>query len=213
MTLGVAIIAASATVAGLWAQTRAQNQLPGADWVQLLNGTDLSGWRNVGVESWKVEADGVLRGKSITKAYGYLETTRDYSNFVLSLRFRCVERGNSGVYFHTRFAAGTVDVNQGGQFEIDCNLNHHTGGVYHWKKGWLVWPAPENEAVVRQSDWNDYTLIVDGNRYISRLNGVQMVDYTDPNAELLSGAIALQLHAGGTAEMLFKDIYLREIGH
>lgn len=206
---GILAVVAGATA--LRAQLPAGSKPPGADWISLLNGKDLTGWHNVGVEQWTLEPDGSVRGKAVTKAYGYLETEKYYRDFVLSLRFRCVERGNSGVYFHTKFKPGTVDVSQGGQFEIDCNLNHHTAGVYDAIKGWLVWPAPENEAVVRQSDWNDYQMIVDGNRYVSRLNGVLMVDFTDPNAEFLDGTIALQLHSGGTAEMLFKDIYLREI--
>ena len=38
-----------------------------------------------------------------------------------------------------------------------------------------------------------------------------MVDFTDPNADFLDGSIALQLHSGGGAEMLFKDIWIRDL--
>jgi hypothetical protein len=184
---------------------------PGEDWVQLFNGKDLAGWNNVGKEEWNVLPDGVLQGKAITKEYGYLETAKDYKDFTFSLRFKCVGSGNSGVYFHTRFKPGTVDVSQGAQFEIDCAINRHTAGVYDVKRQWLVWPAPENETVVRQNDWNEMAVTVLGNRYISRLNGVPMVDYTDPRADFLDGAIALQLHSGGEGHMLFKDIWVRDL--
>jgi hypothetical protein len=194
-----------------FAQLPAGVKPPGEDWVQLFNGKDLAGWNNVGKEEWIILPEGVLQGKTVTKAYGYLETAKDYKDFTLSLRFRCVGSGNSGIYFHTRFKPGTVDVSQGAQFEIDCTINRHTAGVYDVKRLWLVWPAPENEAVVRQNDWNEMTVTVLGNRYISRLNGVAMIDFTDPRAEFQDGAIALQLHSGGEGHMLFKDIWIRDL--
>ncbi len=149
---------------------------PGEDWVQLYNGKDLAGWHNVGKEEWIVLPDGVLQGKAVTKEYGYLETIKDYKDFTFSVRFKCVGSGNSGIYYHTRFKPGTVDVSQGAQFEIDCNINRHTAGVYDVRRQWLVWPSPDKETVVRQNDWNEMIVTVIGNRYISRLNGVEMID-------------------------------------
>ena len=64
---------------------------------------------------------------------------------------------------------------------------------------------------MRQSDWNDYQLRVEGNRYFSRLNGVDMVDFTDPSPKSFDGYIALQLHSGGQGNMRFKDIYIRDL--
>jgi hypothetical protein len=64
---------------------------------------------------------------------------------------------------------------------------------------------------VRQGDWNDLQVRVEGNRYVARLNGVEMVDFTDPTPKSFDGFIALQLHAGGEGNMLFKDIYLRDL--
>ena len=198
-------------VSALFAQLPAGTKAPGEDWVQLYNGKDLTGWKNVGKEEWNVLSEGVLQGKAVTKEYGYLETAKDFKDFTFSLRFKCVGNGNSGIYFHTRFKPGTVDVSQGAQFEIDCSINRHTGGIYGFNRAWIVWPAPENETVVRQNDWNEMTVTVLGNRYISRLNGVLMIDYTDPRAPFLDGTIALQLHSGGEGHMLFKDIWVRDL--
>jgi hypothetical protein len=194
-----------------FAQQPTGTKPPGEDWVQLYNGKDLAGWKNVGNEEWVVLPDGVLQGKTVTKGYGYLETAKDYKDFTLSLRFKCIGSGNSGVYFHTRFKPGTADVSQGAQFEIDCGIGRHTGGVYGFNRAWIVWPAPENETVVRQDDWNEMTVTVLGNRYISRLNGVPMIDFTDPRAPFLEGTIALQLHSGGAGHMVFKDIWVRDL--
>jgi hypothetical protein len=87
----------------------AQNQrprLPGEDWVQLFNGTDLTGWTKIGQEQWTVR-DGVIHGVAVTKAYGYLMTEKSYKDFHLSLKFLCQGDGNSGVFFHTAFKPGT----------------------------------------------------------------------------------------------------------
>lgn len=193
-----------------WAQKR--QKLPGEDWVQLFNGQDLSGWTKIGKESWTVE-NGLIHGKGLTKDYGYLQTEKPYKDFQLSLRFKCVGDGNSGVFFHTAFKEGTAEITQGLQFEIDCNMMHHTAGVYGDGRGWIVWPSPENEGVVRTGEWNDYLVEVVGNRYRSRLNGIQMVDFTDPKPKSFDGPIALQLHAGGRGNMEFKDIWVRDLSH
>jgi hypothetical protein len=197
-------------VASLLAQSP-RPRAAGEDWVSLYNGKDLSGWVNVGHEKWEPEADGVLHGVAVTKEYGYLQTEKSYKDFQMSLRFKCEGDGNSGVFFHTWFKPGTADVTKGPQFEIDCTLGKHTGGVYEQKRGWIVWPAPENESVVRLGDWNEYLLMVVGNHYISRLNGVIMVDYTDPKPESDDGPLALQLHSGGKGNMRFKDIIVRDL--
>jgi hypothetical protein len=205
-------------VAGMGAVScvvRAQEKmkLPGQDWIQLFNGNNLDGWTKIGNESWTVE-DGLIHGKGLTKDYGYLETANDYKDFQLSLRFKCVGDGNSGVFFHSEFKPGTADVTQGMQFEIDCKMMHHTAGVYAEDgREWVAWPAPENEGVVRMGDWNDYLLEVVGNRYRSRLNGVPMLDFTDPKPSSFDGKIALQLHAGGQGNMEFKDIWIRDLSH
>lgn len=185
-------------------------KLPGEDWIQLFNGTDLKGWVEVGKEKWSVN-DGTIHGQAISKAYGYLQTDKNYKDFHLALRFKCEGDGNSGVFFHTAFKPGTPDITQGLQFEVDCTIGQHTGGIYGDGRGWIVWPSPENELVVRHGEWNEYVLKVEGNRYVSRLNGVVMVDFTDPNPKSFDGPLALQLHSGGKGNMRFKDIWIRDL--
>jgi hypothetical protein len=191
-------------------QSAQQPKLPGEDWVPLFNGKDLSGWAEVGKEKWAVE-NGIIRGQAVSKAYGYLKTDQNYKDFHLAIKFKCNGDGNSGVFFHSAFKPGTPEITQGLQFEVDCVVGKHTGGLYGDGRNWIVWPAPENELVVRRDDWNEYLLKVEGNRYVSRLNGVLMVDFTDPRPRSLDGAISLQLHSGGAGDMMFKDIYIRDL--
>jgi hypothetical protein len=193
-----------------FAQSTPRKKLPGEQWVSLFNGKDLSGWVKVGNEKWDVE-DGAIHGQGVTKEYGYLRTEKKYVNFHLFLRFKCEANGNSGVFFHVDFKPGTADVSQGLQFEIDRVIGHHTGGVYGDNRGWIVWPAPELEPLIRPNDWNEMLMKVEDNRYVSYLNGVQMVDFTDPSPRSFDGYIALQLHSGGEGNMRFKDIMIRDL--
>ena len=90
------ILTATGIVCGV---VRAQEKakLPGDDWLRLFNGDNLNGWTKIGNESWTVE-DGLIHGKGLTQDYGYLQTDKDYKDFQLSLRFKCVGDGNSGVF-------------------------------------------------------------------------------------------------------------------
>ncbi|HTS30507.1 MAG TPA: DUF1080 domain-containing protein [Bryobacteraceae bacterium] len=189
-----------------------RNRAPYANeqWVRLFNGKDLTNWVEVGHERWTVE-DGTIHGQGVTKEYGYLRTEKKYKDFWLSIRFKCEDDGNSGIYFHTEFKPGTVDVASGMQFEIDRTLNHHTGGLYGDGRNWIAWPSPEYEQVMRPGDWNDFLLKVEGNHMVAVLNGITILDFTDPTPKSFDGYIALQLHSGGEGNMRFKDIYVRDM--
>jgi hypothetical protein len=90
-------------------------------------------------------------------------------------------------------------------------LNHHTGGLYGDGREWFAWPAPEHEQVIRPTDWNDMLLKVEGNHMVAILNGITVLDFTDPTPKSFDGYIALQLHSGGLGNMRFKDIVIRDL--
>jgi hypothetical protein len=181
-------------------------------WQSLFNGKDLSGWKKIGKEKWVVE-DGAIYGEGVTDEYGYLATEKTYQDFELSLKFKCEASGNSGVYIHTTFEPGTPKVIKGRQVEIDRAIGHHTGGIYGDGKGWIVWPAPELETVIKPDDWNELQISVVGKRYITHLNGKQMIDFTYPSPGATNGVIALQLHSGGEGRMRFKDLKIRDLSN
>ena len=64
---------------------------------------------------------------------------------------------------------------------------------------------------MRPTDWNDFLLQVEGNHMVAILNGIKIIDFTDPNPKSSDGWIALQLHSGGEGDMRFKDIYVRDM--
>ena len=180
-------------------------------WVQLFNGKDLTGWVNVGEEKWTVE-DGTIHGVGVTKGYGYLRTEKKYKDFELTLRFKCEGDGNSGVFFHTDFKPGTVDISQGMQFEIDRMLNHHTGGLVRRRRQWIAWPAPEHE-YGHPADRLERIADAGGRQplHVAISTASLVVDFTDPTPKSFDGYISLQLHSGGQGNMRFKDIYIRDL--
>lgn len=210
MALRTILIALAIPLVAVPQVPRNRAPYPNEQWVQLFNGKDLTNWVPVGHEKWTVE-DGTIHGQGVTKEYGYLRTEKRYRDFWLAIRFKCEDDGNSGIYFHTDFKPGTVDVSQGMQFEIDRTLNHHNGGLYGDNRGWIAWPSPEFEQVLRPTDWNDFLGKVEGNHMVAVLNGVTVLDFTDPTPKSFEGYIALQLHSGGIGNMRFKDIYVRDL--
>lgn len=207
----IAAIALTLSLAGtLAAQNRPRPRTLGAEWSSLFNGKDLSGWRKVGKEQWEV-IDGAIFGQGITEEYGYLATESSYRDFHLSLRFKCEADGNSGVYIHTTFDGDTPRVTAGRQIEIDRTLGRHTGGIYGDGRGWIAWPSPQYETVIRPYDWNDMLIQVEGNHYVVHLNGIRVLDFTYPSPVAEEGVIALQLHSGGEGRMRFKDIFVRDL--
>ena len=106
----LAALLASAMMISAQAPKTTRPKVWDTGWQSLFNEKDLTGWVPVGHEKWTVE-DGIIHGSTLTKDYGYLQTAKDYKDFHLALRFKCVGDGNSGVFFHTDFKPGTAEGN------------------------------------------------------------------------------------------------------
>ncbi len=183
-------------------------------WVPLFDGKDLSGWKTNGSEKWVVDGGAIL-GESTVGKYGYLTTERTYRDFHLRLRFKCETDGNSGVFTRSRITGESPKTGpdiEGMQVEVDPT--RHTGGLYEsGGRGWVALPTPEGERAIKPRNWNDLEILAHGNHIITRLNGVQIVDFTDPAPKFTEGVIGLQLHTGGGVRIRFKDIYIQELGN
>lgn len=194
----------------LGAQTSTRN-----DWVSLFNGKDLSGWKNQGEEKWVAEA-GTILGESTAGKYGYLTTEKAFRDFNLRLKFKGEAGGNSGVFVHARMIGVSPEHGpdiEGMQVEVDPNIGHHTGGLYEsGGRGWLIQPMAEGEQALRPGQWNELEVSVSGSHFVTRLNGTQILDYTDPSPKFLDGVIALQIHTGGGVKVRWKDIEIQELG-
>ena len=202
--LAVMLFAGFATVA----QAR-----PEDGWVPLFNGKDLTGWKKNGDEKWVAE-QGTILCESTANKYGYLTTEKTYRDFNLRLKFKGEAAGNSGVFLHARITGldpqHGPDI-QGMQVEVDPNAGKHTGGLYEsGGRGWVVQPTAEGEKALKPGEWNDLEVSAQGNHIVTCLNGVKVVDYTDPAPKFTDGVIGLQIHTGGGVKMRWKDIFIQE---
>lgn len=180
-------------------------------WVALFNGKNLTGWKPYGDEKWIVE-DGTILGQSTAGKYGYLLTEKSYRDFDLRVQFKGETEGNSGLFFHCRITGQSAtgpDI-QGIQAEVDPTPGHHTGGLYEsGGRGWLIRPTAEGEKALKSGEWNTLEVSVHGNRMVTRVNGVEIVDYPDSAPKFTEGSVALQIHTGGGVKVRWKDIEIR----
>ncbi len=184
------------------------------NWQSLFNGKDLSGWKNYGSEEWVVE-DGVIVGKSgPKKSEGYLATEKRWKDFHIRAQFKMLGEGNYGLFYHSsiKLREDGYPVISGIQAEVEPAYPTKSGFLYEsYKRGWLTEPTTKIPSAwaLRQGDWNELEVKTEGNRTITWLNGVRVVDFTDPSPNLFEGFFALQLHTGGVAGIQWREIYVQ----
>ena len=182
-------------------------------WVPLFDGKDLTGWKNNGHNKWVVE-HGTILGESTTKEYGYLTTEKTYRNFNLRLEFKPEAEGNSGVFIRSRILGMDPEHGpdiEGMQVEVDPSVGKHTAGLYESAgRGWIAQPTPQGEKALKPGKWNKLEVSAHGSHIVTRLNGVQIVDYTDATPKFTEGVIGLQQHMGGGVKVRWKNIEIQE---
>ena len=139
---------------------------------KIFNGKDLTGWTIHGTEKWYVEKGEMICESGPDKQYGYLSTDKSYNNFILELKFRLEANGNSGVFFRSGIEGTKIS---GWQVEV-APPDHHSGGIYEsYGRGWLIQPKPEDEKMLKATDWNEMHIRVINDEVTTWLNGKQIV--------------------------------------
>jgi len=175
---------------------------------ELFNGEDLSGWIEYGNELWYVE-DGLLVCESgPEKQYGYLATERFYKDFDLTVDFKQVSDGNSGIFFRSLFEGTRV---AGWQVEV-APKGYDSGGIYEsYGRGWLCQIPDEQENILKEGEWNTMRVKVVDSEVTTWLNGQEMTHLDDPLIGKANGRIALQIHDGGGIKVLWKNLVVRPL--
>ena len=176
---------------------------------KLFNGKDLTGWKVYGTEKWYVDSNGLLVSESgPDKGYGYLGTTADYVDFEVELEFKQEANGNSGVFIRSTVDGTKVS---GWQVEV-APPGNDTGGIYEsYGRGWLIKPDPEKDKALKFGEWNKMKIVVQGDRVISYVNGVEMVNYADEKIGAGKGRVLLQIHDGGGIKVYWRNIVLKKL--
>ena len=140
--------------------------------------------------------------------YGYLATEKHYKNFELNLEFKQEADGNSGVFIRSTIEGVKVS---GWQVEV-APKGKHTGGVYEsYGRGWLIKPEAAKEEVLKEGEWNQMKIVVNGDTLTSYLNGVEMITITDAKIGAGEGSVALQIHDGGGIKVKWRNLVIKEL--
>ena len=175
---------------------------------KIFNGKNLKGWTIHGTEKWYVEKGELVCESGPDKQYGYLSTTKQYKNFILTVNFKQEANGNSGVFFRSSIEGVKIS---GWQVEV-APLNSHTGGIYEsYGRGWLIQPMPEDEKYLKPNEWNVLQIKVQGDEVTTWLNEHQMVFIKDEKIGKANGFIALQIHDGGGIKVRWKNLTIKEL--
>jgi Domain of Unknown Function (DUF1080) len=177
--------------------------------IALFNGKNFDGWE--GHEKLWSHKDGVIIGKNTEPiaVSTYLLTKRRFTDFRLTFSAKLVESEmHSGIAFW-----GHVAPDKGDKYT-------YAGHLVMFPSGWGMYdlygrnglPVDGNPAkkVGKQHDWNAIEILAQGNRVRVAVNGVQVVDWYDPEVDRIQdGPIGLQLHSNKVPqEVQFKDLLL-----
>lgn len=175
----------------------------------LFNGRDLTGWEVYGTELWYVEDGELVCESGPDKEYGYLGTRKYYDDFEVTLDFKQVSNGNSGVFFRSFIRQG-VSIS-GWQVEV-APPGSDTGGIYEsYGRGWIAQIPDEKEKILKMGDWNTMRIRLEGDKVTTWLNGKVMTEMTDEGIGKGKGRIMLQIHSGGGIKVRWKNIEVQEL--
>jgi hypothetical protein len=172
-------------------------------WISLFNGKDFTGWKISGNQSTFQIKDGamVANGPVAHAFYDGPVNNHDFKNFELMVDVMTAPNSNGGVYFHTEFQERGFP-RKG--FEVQVNTTHRdpikSGSLYHVKD------IGEDviKEITKDNEWFTEHIIVQGKTVTVRLNGKEVVKWTQPDdwnggregsgRALGSGTIAFQGH-------------------
>ncbi|MFO0951453.1 MAG: DUF1080 domain-containing protein [Isosphaeraceae bacterium] len=175
--------------------------------VHPFDGKTLDGWAGQ-FRYWSVD-NGEIVGKN-TKPIAvstYLLTEKNYTDFRFTAKVKLAESEmHSGIAFWGRVA---TEQNDPATYAGHLVMFPSGWGMYdlYGRRGLPVDGGPAKKAG-KQHDWNDLEILAQGNRVRVAVNGVEVVDWRDPEPDRIkAGPIGLQLHSNTVPqEVRFKDI-------
>ena len=194
-----------------WASVAAENGRT----VPLWDGKTFDGWEGDTNKTFRIQ-DGAIVGGTMKEKIPrneFLCTTRNYTNFILTLKFKLIGEGsNAGIQFRTKRIPNHHEVSG---YQADMGDPSWWGCLYDESRRNKILAQSdikEVNKVLKRNDWNEYKIKAKGKRIQLWINGVQTIDYTekDPGIDE-SGVIAVQIHSGPPSEAWYKDITIQEL--
>jgi hypothetical protein len=199
----------------------------GKGWISLFDGKTIDGWEvHGGFATYKVE-DGTILGSTAKGSPNTFLCKGDFKDFELEVEVNCDPRLNSGVQVRSHVYAEdgpdpldsskhrTKGVVYGPQCEIARQETGTAGRFYDESRRdkWIAEIKPEAKDAFKDTGWNKYRIVVQGNRYRSWVNGVPASDFEDDKDD--HGLIGLQVHGirgeEGPYQVRWRNIRIREL--
>ncbi|MEV6375388.1 ThuA domain-containing protein [Micromonospora musae] len=181
---------------------------PETGYTTLYNGST-AGWSQAGPGSF-TNTDATLT--SVGGMGLFWHSAKQFTNYSLKLDWRMAGDDNSGVFIGFPASSDPWSaVDNGYEVQIDATdaADRTTGAVYTFKSADL---AARDAALNPPGEWNNYELLVEGERLQVFLNGVKINDFTNTNpARSLAGHIGLQNHGTGD-DVSFRNVRIKELG-
>ncbi len=188
-------------------------------WISLSNGKDFTGWKIGGnQESFQIKDGAMVANGPVAHAfYDGPVQNHDFKNFELMVDVKTAPNSNGGVYFHTEFQDRGFPKKG---FEVQVNNTHRdpvkTGSLYHVKDI----GADDIKGLVKDDEWFTEHIIVQDNTVTIRLNGKEVVKWTQPpdwnggregaGRVIGHGAIALQGHDPNST-VQYKNVRIKPL--
>ncbi len=175
-------------------------------WEYLFNDKNLDGWKLLGDQDWQVQ-DGKVVVKACGEEMGWLVTEKEYSDFVLRLRFKW-HGGNSGIQIRSQLEGNKMI---GYQANLDWGRKFATGSLLEENGRGMLQDNKIAASKLRKEDqWDTYEISAIGDHIMIHVNGKKVVDLHDPQGDR-KGIIALQMAPGENAGLEWDDIRILEI--
>jgi hypothetical protein len=195
----------------------------------LFNGRDLAGWDG-NPDLWKVEGGSIVGTTTGPEhlSYNQFLIWRGGTVKNFELRAKVKQTGNnSGIQYRSKelpevgkWSVGGYQCDIHPTAENNAMLYDERGRGIVAKNGQSVTIAPngdkfltaERPAVnVDVAEWNEYTVIAQGNKLVHKVNGqvtAEIIDHQAGEREL-EGLLALQIHRGPAMRVEIKDVLLK----
>jgi len=184
-----------------------------ASFKPIFDGKTFSGWEG-DKKYFRIEDGAIVGGNLNTglKKNQFLCTEKSYGDF--DLRFQCKLVGaacNGGMQIRSKRVPNGNEV---AGYQADMAKNYW-GCLYDEARRNKILagkPPKEQAKFVKADEWNDYAIRCEGRRIQIWVNGVQTVDYTEPDAKIpQTGILGVQIHAGKPSETWYKNIRIKEL--
>lgn len=183
----------------------------------LFDGKTFAGWGGDFDATWRIEDGEIVAGSpdSAAPRNEFLATARDFGDFELRLEYKleAKEGANAGVQFRSVRIPNHHEVSG---YQADIGPGYF-GALYDESRRNKLLAVPADRMVAAAlaggiDGWHSYRIRAEGKRIRLELNGVETVDWIEPDDGIAKkGMIALQIHGGLVGTIRYRNIRIKSL--